>query len=467
MRTSPWRAAFALPALGLVPVIALWYAGTWLFSPDIVPWLPDVLARLGTDLLLGSTWTDLGLTLARTLAGFVLAFALGLPLGLFMGKSSGANASLFLPVILLQACPPLFWVIPLILILGTDGQAPIAVVFLVVFPLVVLNVRDARKAIFASAFDLFAVYAPSRRLVWSELLLPALTPALRASLVLGLVLGLKSSVIGEWFGSHTGLGRAIYRFYGVFDMPGFFALVFLFLVVGALVGLGAQAAADRFLPERRPGSGLSSRGRREQPEVLPPAGVQFQGVWFAWGHKQVLRGYDLSLAPAESVVLVGPSGCGKTTLARLALGLLSPKEGRVTGPQRPAVLFQEDGLLAHRDVLGNVLLPAREQNRGPGAEAEARALIARVGLAGEEASFPAELSGGMKKRVALARALMQRPDFLLLDEPFQNLDQASRNDLWDLVFEVLAATGIGALIITHYPAELEGRPVTRTVAFPA
>jgi NitT/TauT family transport system ATP-binding protein len=171
-----------------------------------------------------------------------------------------------------------------------------------------------------------------------------------------------------------------------------------------------------------------------------------------------LKGVDLSVGPGETVVLVGPSGSGKTTLARVALGLIRPQAGRVLSPERPAVLFQDDGLLAHRDVLGNVLLPAWYQATDR-AEARARDLITRVGLGGEEAKFPDELSGGMRKRAALARALMQDPDFVVFDEPFQNLDEASRQALWDLTFGVLADRGIGALVITHYPRELEGRPV--------
>ena len=452
----PWFAGF-------VPVVGLWSLGTWAFSPEIIPWLPQVLGHLGMDLLSKETWENLALTLGRTLAGFLLAFALGLPLGVWMGRSSGVDSSLFLPVILLQACPPLFWVIPLILTLGTDGQAPIAVVFLVVFPLVVLNVRDARRAIPETAFDLFAIYAPSRRLVWSELLLPALTAALRASLVLGLVVGLKSSVIGEWFGSHSGLGRAIYRFYGIFDMPGFFALVFLFLVVGAAIGLASQAFADHFLPERRPGNGANFRPL--ELLKLPPSRIEFQGVGFSWGAKHLLKNFHLTIQPGEAVVLVGPSGCGKTTLARLALGLLVPRDGLISSPKRRAVLFQEDGLLHHRTVLANVLLPAWEQRR-VGAQAQAHEFIARVGLAGEEENYPSQLSGGMKKRVALARALMQEPDFFVLDEPFQNLDGPSREQLWDLVFQVLNDKGLGALIITHYPDELAQRPVTRVMPFP-
>lgn len=453
--------AGATTTLGLAAGALLYTLGTLIFSADIFPWIGDVVVRLAQTLGQPGTWIDLGLTLLRTATGFLAAFALGLPLGLWLGRSAWSDGLFFLPIVLLQACPPLFWVIPLILILGTDGQAPAAVVFLVVLPLVVLNVREARKAVTPTLRDVFRIYAPRRLLVARELLLPVLGPALRSSLVLGLVLGLKSAVLGEWFGSHTGLGRAIFRLYGFFDMPGFFALVFLFLGVGSLVGVGSEALARKLFPTRRPlvpgrtpwGSAPLAPAPR-----LPPARLTLDGIDFQWGSRPLLRDVRLTIAPGEVVVLAGLSGSGKTTLARIALGLLKPARGLVESPRRPAVLFQDDGLLAHRDVLGNVLLPAWQQGI-PGAESQARALIALVGLAGEEDKFPDELSGGMRKRAALARALMQNPDFVVFDEPFQNLDEASRTALWELTFGVLADRGVGALIITHYPRELDGRPV--------
>jgi ABC-type nitrate/sulfonate/bicarbonate transport system ATPase subunit/ABC-type nitrate/sulfonate/bicarbonate transport system permease component len=455
---------FVPPVAGLVAGALLYTLGTLAFSPDIVPWLGDVLVRLVDELSHPGPWVDLGLTLTRTATGFLLAFALGLPLGLQLGRSPWSDSLLFLPVVLLQACPPLFWVIPLILVLGTDGQAPVAVVFLVVLPLVVLSVREGRRSVTPTLRDVFKIYAPSRRLIGRELLLPALGPALRSSLVLGLVLGLKSAVLGEWFGSHTGLGRAIFHLYGFFDMPGFFALVFLFLAVGSVVGIGSEAAAKRLFPTRRPWVARRQAPGRPVP-LLAPARLVLEAVEFHWGPKPLLRQINLTIGPGEIVVLAGPSGSGKTTLARVALGLLKPQRGRVEAPLRPAVLFQDDGLLAHRDVMGNTLLPAWQLG-SPDAENQARTLLGQVGLAGEETKFPEELSGGMRKRAAFARALMQEPDFLVFDEPFQNLDEASRTDLWDLTFRVLADRGLGALIITHYPRELESRPV-RFWALPA
>jgi len=448
--------------LGLAAGALLYSLGTLAFGPDIVPWLGTVLGRLAEALGQGPTWVDLGQTLARTAVGFGLAFALGVPLGMALGRSTWADGFFFLPVVLLQACPPLFWVIPLILVLGTDGQAPTAVVFLVVLPLVVLAVREARRAVTPTLRDVFRIYAPGRLVTLQELLVPALGPALRSSLVLGAVLGLKSAVLGEWFGSHTGLGRAIYRLYGVFDMPGFFALVFLFLAVGAAVGLGSEAAARALFPARRPWVAGRSRGpwvpRSAAGPAPTPGTLRLEDVEFRWGTKVLWKGVELTIGPGEAVVLAGRSGSGKTTLARVALGLLAPHRGRVQAPRRPAVLFQDDGLLPHRDLWGNTQLPAWHRGEAD-AEARAAEALAQVGLAGEEAKYPDELSGGMRQRAALARALVQNPDFLVLDEPFQSLDEASRTELWDLTFRLLADRGLGALIITHYPRELEGRPV--------
>lgn len=445
---------------GLATIFVLWTAAAFFFGESVVPWVPEVFRRLSENLGTVSLWTDLGLTFLRTLTGFFLAFVVGVPCGILMGRSRNADGFFFLPIILVQAAPPLLWVVPLILILGTDGQAPLAVVFLVVFPLVALNVRDARRSMAPTLADVFRIYAPSRRLVRREMLIPALSPALRSSLVLGLVLGLKSSVIGEWFGSHSGIGRTINQYYFVFDMGGFYALALVFLTLAALLGFAGEKAARTFFPARKPWAGSGKKNPPRSPAPLPPApppaGLQLSNIRFDWGHKTLFTNLDLDIAPGTVAVLSGPSGSGKTTLARLALKLLKPKAGHVVGPVRPAVLFQDDGLLNHRDALGNVLLPAWEQKLG-GAETRALEYLQVVGLAESVHKFPDELSGGMKKRLCLARALMQNPDFLVLDEPFQNLDESSRNQLWDLTFSVVRSRGLGALVITHYPRELEGR----------
>ena len=141
---------------------------------------------------------------------------------------------------------------------------------------------------------------------------------------------------------------------------------------------------------------------------------------------RALSDLTMSVGAGESIALIGPSGCGKSTILRLASGLLAPTEGSVLvngqsveRPRRETALIPQDlGLLPWKTVLRNAAL-GLQIRRVPKAEADARAgaALAQVGLAGFERSFPKELSGGMRQRLALARALAMDADLLLMDEP--------------------------------------------------
>jgi NitT/TauT family transport system ATP-binding protein len=159
----------------------------------------------------------------------------------------------------------------------------------------------------------------------------------------------------------------------------------------------------------------------------------------------VLDGIDLTIQKDEFVAIVGPSGCGKTTLLRILNGLLEPTGGRVLYRNRPmagvnlscAMVFQSFALLPWLTVRGNVELGL--EARGMEAEARARKagfFIDKVGLDGYEEAYPRELSGGMKQRVGLARAVAVEPEVLLMDEPFSALDAltsvALREELLDI-----------------------------------
>src|SRR5215831_662399 len=144
---------------------------------------------------------------------------------------------------------------------------------------------------------------------------------------------------------------------------------------------------------------------------------------------------DFNIREGEFVSLLGPSGCGKSTALRLIAGLLEPTAGEMSWPQgkpRIGFVFQDPTLMPWATARDNVRLPL-DLARRPRAEAnsDADAALARVGLAGFEAAYPRELSGGMKMRVSIARALVANPKLLLMDEPFAALDEMTRQELND------------------------------------
>ncbi|MBK5265956.1 MAG: ABC transporter ATP-binding protein [Acidimicrobiia bacterium] len=173
-----------------------------------------------------------------------------------------------------------------------------------------------------------------------------------------------------------------------------------------------------------------------------------------------LTGINLTVNRGEFVVLVGPSGCGKTTLINAIAGLVKPWVGKilvngqsVVGPGSDrAMVFQDYALLPWRTVKQNIRLPFEMHNRHlPKDEVEERIshYISLVDLEGFEDSFPYELSGGMKQRVGIARALVSGPDILLADEPFAAIDAMTREAMqWELE-RVVSQTGQTVVFITH------------------
>ena len=169
-----------------------------------------------------------------------------------------------------------------------------------------------------------------------------------------------------------------------------------------------------------------------------------------------LKDLDLAIGRHEFVSLLGPSGCGKSTALRLIAGLGTPSAGRIewTDPQHATsrtdigFVFQEPTLMPWATVFDNVLLPLKLQGRSD-ARDEVGAALAMVGLTGFETAYPRELSGGMKMRVSIARALVTRPRMLLMDEPFAALDEITRFRLNNDLLELWKSQAWTVVFVTH------------------
>ncbi len=171
-----------------------------------------------------------------------------------------------------------------------------------------------------------------------------------------------------------------------------------------------------------------------------------------------LDGVSLDVAPREVVALIGPNGCGKSTLLRVLSGLLAPDAGAVTLDGRPIVgpdpriglVFQEPRLLAWRTAAGNVSFPLELAGR-PRSEQDARAteLLSLVGVSEVAQAKPSTLSGGMRQRVSIARALALEPEVLLLDEPFSALDALTRERFNGELLDLWQRTGTTIVLVTH------------------
>jgi phospholipid/cholesterol/gamma-HCH transport system ATP-binding protein len=197
-----------------------------------------------------------------------------------------------------------------------------------------------------------------------------------------------------------------------------------------------------------------------------------RGVHYAVDHKPVFRGLDVEIRRGEVTAIMGPSGTGKTTLLRLITGQIRADAGtvevdgldvaRLARPalyalrRRMGMLFQNGALLTDIDVFENVAFPLREHARLP--ERLIRSLVLTklhaVGLRGAARLMPQQLSGGMSRRVALARAIVMDPDILIYDEPFAGLDPISMGVVMRLIRSLNDALGISSIVVSHDVREI-------------
>jgi phospholipid/cholesterol/gamma-HCH transport system ATP-binding protein len=195
--------------------------------------------------------------------------------------------------------------------------------------------------------------------------------------------------------------------------------------------------------------------------------IEFSDLHFAHGERQILKGINLRVPRGKVVAILGASGCGKTTLLRHIGGQLQPQKGYVKFDgqivheldsdalyrlrRKMGMMFQAGGLFSDLTVFDNIAFPLREHTDLP--ESMIRDLVLMkldaVGLRGARALYPSELSGGMARRVALARAIAMDPSLLIYDEPFAGLDPISLNVIANLIRKLNDALGITSIVVTY------------------
>ncbi len=199
--------------------------------------------------------------------------------------------------------------------------------------------------------------------------------------------------------------------------------------------------------------------------------VEIENACFAYGKREVLKGIDLAIPRGKVSAILGTSGCGKTTLFRLIGGQLKPSRGRVRVHgqvvheldtaalyelrKKMGMMFQQGGLFSDLSVFENLAFPMREHTDLPDALIRDLVLMKlhAVGLRGAHALMPTELSGGMSRRVALARAIALDPTLIMYDEPFAGLDPISLNVIANLIRTLNDALGVTSIVVTYDVSE--------------
>ena len=431
-----WAAAFWLLVWeGASLALAATTGGRMLLLASPVQALGRLLALAGT----AAFWQAVAFSSLRILGGFLLACALAAVLAPLAARFQWVRDLLSPLVAVVKAVPVVSFII-LALIFFSSENLSLLISALMVFPPVYLNVLEGIGHTDRQLLEMARVFRVPVSRQLRGIYLPAVLPYFRSAVSLGLGLCWKSGAAAEVIGLPAGsIGEALYTAKVYFQTGNCGPLR---LDGGDRDGIGDIRAA---VPP--PGGRRSEKGGQLME-------IAVKHLCKSFGGRTVLRDLTFTAGPGITAVMA-PSGTGKTTLLRILLGLERPDSGTVEGlaGKRLTAVFQEDRLLEHlsaegnlRFVLGRVYDPAA-----------ARALLDRLGLPDTGAQPVREFSGGMKRRLALARALLAPFDALALDEPFTGLDRENRDLALACIRETAGDRPV--LLVTHDAADAAGSPV--------
>jgi len=442
-------------------------------------------------------WKAVGTSFAKIASGFFLALVAGV-FAAVLAAASGVVRALLNPLLrLVKAVPVASFIILALFWLSSSKNLSILISFLMVLPVIYTNVLQGIESTDKELLEMAAVFRVSAGKRMRYIYLPAMLPYFVSACSVGLGFCFKSGIAAEIIGLPTNsIGERLYEaklYLLTEELFAWTAVIVLVSVVfekavmllvralekglaGSVKVVDAVTEEEAMPEESAEGAaGIDVAGLKVDTDEERNAGPEnerlevtgllqgrhvekretaidgkavygFDKVSKAFDEVTVLDEFSLEICPGETVALMGASGCGKSTAGKLLLGLLTADSGEVKRPKRLGAVFQEDRLCKEFDAVTNIAMVTGDREA-------AKAALAEVGLSDIAGKPVAALSGGMKRRVAIVRALLSDGEVLVLDEPFTGLDAANKRQVMAYVKEKLQ--GRSALLITHNREEAE------------
>lgn len=414
----------------------------------------QVLGALGENIRQPDFWRIVGCSFARIGSGFGCALAAGLVLGACSYRYRLVEEILAPLMETLKSIPVASFVVLLLIWFGSS-KLSFFISFLIVFPNVYVNTVEGLRSTDPKLLEMAAVFQmPAWNRLW-YLYRPALLPYLMRCLKISLGMSWKSGVAAEVIGlPDYSLGERLYMSKIYLDTAGLFAWTLTVILLSFLFEK-AVLRILKFCGEWMPGRGVSGKRRQSWvPKENCCGEIRIRQLSKSYGEQSVLENKNFTLSAEGRYVLMAPSGAGKTTLLRILAGLEQADGGTVEGTISNAVgmVFQEDRLCEDFDTITNVMLIMRKrcrQEMQQYVEEQAQRILPEECL-----HKPVrELSGGMRRRVCLLRAVLGDAQLLLLDEPFNGLDEDTRERVASFLLE--QQRGRTILVTSHQREDAE------------
>ena len=411
-------------------------------------------------------WKAVGQSFGKIAAGFFLGVTVGVVCAV-IASWSGIIRALLTPILrLIKAVPVASFIILALFWLSSSRNLSVLISFLMVLPIIYTNVLQGIGSTEKELLEMAAVFRISFGKRIRFIYIPAVLPYFVSACSVGLGFCFKSGIAAEIIGlPANSIGERLYEaklYLLTEELFAWTAVIVLISVIFEKAVMLLVKALEKNLTGKGKAPGnmelsLPENIETERSETVPERKETvtdttvseeygLYGVTKRFGEKTVLELFSLTLAPGETVALMGASGCGKSTAGKLLLGILPAEGGTVRRPKYVGAVFQEDRLCKEFDGITNITMVTGDRE-------EAKKALEAVGLPEVEGIPVDALSGGMKRRVAIVRALLSRGELLVLDEPFTGLDEKNKQAVAAYVKQRLR--GRSVLLITHSAEEAQ------------
>lgn len=444
--------------------LAVWQAGAMLLDQQILLVSPiQAAARLCELLPTEGFRRSVMFSAGRIMTGFALGLAGGTALAVLAGRVRFVK-TLLAPLVSAVKAVPVASITVLALVWVSSRNLSVLVSVLIALPIVYSNMLEGIESLDPKLNEMAKLLGVSSWRRFTGVYLSQLLPYFRSAARLAVGLSWKSGAAAEIIGIPSGsIGEKLYQAKIYLETADLFAWTAAVVLLSwlserlfmLLVNIAVAAVS---------GGGRKRTGASRTECAQPAAAVTALDICKSYGGIKVLDGVSLQLSAGSVTAVMGASGCGKTTLVSVLEGLTAPDSGEVLispANTRLSAVFQEDRLCGNLTVLANIRLVTGSSR----SDEEISAALSAVGLSGCEGRKAGELSGGMKRRAALVRALLAESGAIFLDEPFKGLDEQTKAQVAEYCVKMLA--GRTTVLVTHDRADCEALSAERIIEMTA
>ncbi|MDN5343552.1 MULTISPECIES: ATP-binding cassette domain-containing protein [Oceanotoga] len=430
--------------IGISLFIIIWFIISLFYSPLILPSPILTFKTLFSLFITQDFWINYFDTLLKSIIGFSLSIIIGIPIGLLAGIKNNFYKMIRPIVMILQGAPVISYIAITMLWFGIGFYTPVFVSFIIILPTLILNISEGIKSTDTKLLEMANIYKVSKSYIYKYIFLPSIIPFLISSLKIISGTLWRSIVAGEFLAGSKGIGYSLALAKSTLNTEEVFAYT-IFLILNGII-FEKLILKLNFKPKisLKNNKIIKSKNINKNNELI------LKNVSKCFNNKYVLKNFSYDFSQNIIYCIAGESGIGKTTILKIISGLLPSSSGElISSKKRLSYIFQEDRLIPWLNVKDNIKFVSPNIS-----DKKIKDILSSLNIYDSLEKYPEELSGGMKKRVNIARAISYNSDIILMDEPFSSLDIKNKNNIIKDFKNTIFNKNLKIILVSHEPFEI-------------